>query len=77
MDPKRGVVFSEKVGSHLLLLHLVRCVVEKHGGSITLDEKSKSLFLSIPEKKKAACFKELEETIGPSKALSEGTASAH
>ena len=77
MDSKRGVVFSKKVGSHLLLLHLVRCVVEKHGGSITLDEKSNALFLSIPEKEKAACFKELEETIGPSKALSQGSASTH
>ena len=72
MDPKRGVVFPEKIGSHLLLLHMVRCVVEKHGGSISLDEKNKSLFLSIPENNKAACFKELEETIGPSKSLSEG-----
>lgn len=76
MDSKHCVVFSEKSGSHLLLLHMVRCVVEKHGGSITLDEKSKSLFFSIPKNKRAACFRELEETIGPSRTLSEGTASA-
>jgi hypothetical protein len=75
MNPERGVVFSEKIGSHLLLLHMVRCVVEKHGGSIKLDEKNKSMFLSIPENNKAACFKELEDTIGPSRPLNEGSAS--
>ena len=69
MDPKRGVVFSEKIGSHQLLLHMVRCVVEKHGGSITLDEKNHSLIFSIPESKKAACMQELEQTIGPSKPI--------
>jgi hypothetical protein len=77
MDPKRGVVFTEKVGSHMLLLHMVRCVVEKHGGSIKLDEKSNSLVLSIPESKKADCFKELEDTIGPSKPLCEVSSVAH
>ena len=77
MDPKHGVIFSERVGSHQLLLHMVRCVVEKHGGSITLDEKSNSLVLSIPESKKTACFQELEETIGPSKPVSEVSPSVH
>jgi hypothetical protein len=71
MDPKHGFIFSERVGSHQLLLHMVRCVVEKHGGSITLDEKTNSLILSIPESKKTACFQELEQTLGPSKPINE------
>jgi hypothetical protein len=52
MDTKHGVVFSERVGSH-------------------------SLVLSIPESKKAACFQELEQTIGPSKPISEVSSVVH
>lgn len=62
---------EEKGSSHFLLLSLVRTVVEKHGGSMEIDQKTNSFTVTISESQKAACFRELEKIIGPSKPLSE------
>ncbi len=62
---------EEKGSSHFLLLSLVRIVVEKHGGSMEIDQETNSFTVTISETQKAACFEELEGIIGPSKPLSE------
>jgi hypothetical protein len=51
--------------SHLLLLCIIRTIVKKHGGNLQINEKSETFTVSIPESRKAECFRELRETIGP------------
>jgi hypothetical protein len=63
-------ILSQKGSSYLLLLCIVRGVVKKHGGSMKIDEKTNTVVLGIPQSKKANCFKELEEVIGPVDTLS-------
>ncbi len=62
---------EEKGNSYFLLLYLIRSVVEKHGGHMEIDENAGTYTVTISEGRKAACLRELKETIGPSKPLSE------
>jgi hypothetical protein len=54
-----------------LLLSRIRTVVEKHGGSLEVDERAETFSIIVPEVRKAVCLRELEKIIGPSKPLSE------
>ena len=58
-------IFDEKGSSYFLLLCAVRGIVEKHGGSMKIDEKENTFILGIPRNKKVNCFRELEQIIGP------------
>ncbi len=64
---------EEKGRSRFLLLSLIRTVVEKHGGDMEIDEENNTFTVTIPESRKAGCFQELEEIIGPCKPLSESS----
>jgi hypothetical protein len=43
--------------------------VEKHGGSMKLDDKTNTFVLGIPGNRKTECFQELKDVIGPSESL--------
>jgi hypothetical protein len=50
---------NEKGISHYSLLSIIRDVLERHGGSIDVDENAKAIVFKIPAEKKAACYAEL------------------
>ncbi|MBW2109498.1 MAG: hypothetical protein JRI36_12660 [Deltaproteobacteria bacterium] len=68
---------QEKGSSHFLLLCLIRTVVERHGGHMEVNEGDETFTISIPESKKADCFRELEEIIGPGEPLREVSVLSH
>ena len=57
-------IIEEKGRSHFLLMRLVQVVVERHGGHLDLDEKTNTFTVTVPDKTKAACFRELDEIMG-------------
>jgi hypothetical protein len=75
-NTKKGVhnalqehVINQQGSSYFLLLCTVRGIVEKHGGSMKLDDKTNSFVLGIPGNRKTRCFKELEDVIGHGECL--------
>ena len=64
---------TEQGRSRLLLLCLVRAVVEKHGGHLEIDDEANTFTVSIPESRKTACFKELQDAVGPVKQVCESS----
>jgi hypothetical protein len=58
-------IFDGKGSSYFLILSAVRGIVEKHGGSMKIDEKENTFVLGIPQNRKAECLIELEQVIGP------------
>jgi hypothetical protein len=44
---------------HAVVLCIVRGIVEKHGGSLTIDPEKNEAYVGIPHSRKAACFQEL------------------
>jgi len=62
---------TERNRCHLLFLCLVRLIVEKHGGHLHIDDNNKTFTVTIPEEKKADCFRELKDAVGPLEQISE------
>jgi hypothetical protein len=49
-----------KGASYFSLLGIIRSVLEKHGGTMKVDEDTNTIVLSIPPDKKEACYRALE-----------------
>ena len=62
---------NEPGRARLLFLCLVRLIVEKHGGHLDINDKNDTFTVNIPQDRKAACFKELKEAVGPLKQVDE------
>jgi cell division FtsZ-interacting protein ZapD len=59
----------EKGLSYFCLLGVIRSRLEKHGGSLTVDEETNTIALSLPNDKKEACYEELKATLDTIKPL--------
>ncbi len=55
---------SEKSKLRALSLYLIRSIVEKHGGTITIDLSKDTINIDVPEQEKDACAQEIEEQVG-------------
>jgi hypothetical protein len=44
--------------------YLIRSIAQRHGGNAHVDLMEQSINIHVPNEKKLACTKELEETIG-------------
>ena len=51
---------GEQVRLQALSLFIIRSTAEKHGGTAEVDLASDSINISVPEKEKAACIREIE-----------------
>jgi len=54
----------EQVRLRALSLFIVRSTVEKHGGSMEVDLATDSINITVPEKEKASCVREIEAQLG-------------
>lgn len=67
MHAKSGVSAKCKVGekglSYFCLLGVIRSRLEKHNGTLTVDEETNTIALSLPNDKKEACYEELKATL--------------
>jgi hypothetical protein len=64
MDGESGVSVKNDIqgkgASYYSLLGIIRSVLEKHGGTMKVDEDTNTIVLSIPRDKKKACYQALE-----------------
>jgi hypothetical protein len=54
----------QQVRLQALSLFIIRSTVEKHGGNMEVDLASDCINISVPEKEKAACVREIEAQLG-------------
>jgi hypothetical protein len=55
---------SEEAKLRALSLMLIRSIVQRHGGRLTVDLATDTINIEIPEETQAACAREIEEQVG-------------
>ena len=55
---------NEQARLRALSLYVIRSIVQKHGGNMEIDMTTNAVEISVPEKDRAACAREIEENIG-------------
>ena len=56
----RSGTAGEQVRLRALSLFIMRSTAEKHGGTVEIDLATDSICISVPDKEKAACVREIE-----------------
>ncbi len=54
---------SDASRQQLLVVHMVRCVVEKFGGTMEADPETHSISVDVPEEVATECAQEVMETV--------------
>jgi hypothetical protein len=64
-------ISAERARVQALFVCVLRPVVEKHGGKISVDPMTQQPLISIPPSSKTACFEELGELLAPGTPLND------
>ena len=66
MDEAGSYVWStsEKSKMRATALYLIRSIVEKHGGTLSVDLRTYTINIDVPKDKKVDCAREIHEAVG-------------